>query len=81
MGCFEKLKQMEMDKSDEVLKHVKGKMFLRPPNKVTANLNKKINEATNRFDENEDVKRYLEYVDNDDNDNDFDENSNFERSK
>lgn len=56
------LKQMEMDKTDQLLKHRQGKMFRKRPDKIAEKLNEKIRLATSRFEETENVVRFLENI-------------------
>lgn len=56
------LKQIEMDKVDELEKHKEGKMFRTRTSKITKNLNEKIREATNRFIETKNVQRFLDNI-------------------
>lgn len=56
------LKDKKTDKTDQLSKHVEGLMFTRPPKKINKALDNKIKEATERFDETEDVARFLQLV-------------------
>lgn len=53
------LKDLEMLKADELVKHVKGKMFDKRRTGRMIELNKKIDNATETFEKTLDVKRFL----------------------
>lgn len=55
-----------MGKSDQLLKHVKRKMFESRPNKIMEKLNEKSKAATDRFNKNEDIARFLQDITYDD---------------
>lgn len=56
------LKKVETEKSDELLKHVDGKMFKTKKNQKMIDLNQKFLDAMLKFEETEDVATFLKNV-------------------
>lgn len=59
---IEHLKTLEMDKTDELLQHVKGQMFKIKRSEEMTRLNDKIAKATSIFEKGQDVSKFLRNV-------------------